>query len=58
MDERSRAVLAAADRWLGAVQAMTAADEAQCGTEDQQLDFDEAEVVLAAAVLAWRDTLA
>ena len=52
MDERSRAVHAA-DRWLGAVQAMTAADEAQCATEDQQLDLDEAEVVLAAAVLAW-----
>jgi hypothetical protein len=58
MDEKSRAVLAAADRGLGAVQAMTAADEAQCGIEDQQLDLDEAEVVLAAAVLAWRDTLA
>jgi hypothetical protein len=58
MDEKSRVVLAAADRGLGAVQAMTAADEAQCGIEDQQLDLDEAEVVLAAAVLAWRDTLA
>ena len=55
MDERSRAVLVAADRWLEAVQAITAADEAQRGTEDQQLDLDEAEVVLAAAVLAWRD---
>ena len=57
MDERSRAVHAAADRRLGVVQAMTAADEAQCATEDQQLDLDEAEVVLAAAVLACRDTL-
>jgi hypothetical protein len=55
MDERSRDVLAAADSWLTAMQAITAADEAQRGTEDQQLDLDEAEVVLAAAVLAWRD---
>jgi hypothetical protein len=55
MDERARAVLAAADRWLSAVKAITAADEAQRGTEDQQLDLDEAEVALAAAVSAWRD---
>jgi hypothetical protein len=37
------------------MQAITAADEPQRGTEDQQLDLDEAEVVLAAAVLAWRN---
>jgi hypothetical protein len=55
MDERSRAVLAAADRWLSAVHAITAADEAQRGTEDQQLDLDDAEVALAAAVSAWRE---
>ena len=55
MDERSRDVLAAADSWLTAMQAITAADEAQCATEDQQLDLDDAEVALAAAVLAWRD---
>ena len=55
MGERSRDVLAAADSWLTAMQAITAADEPQRGTEDQQLDLDEAEVVLAAAVLAWRD---
>jgi hypothetical protein len=55
MDERSRAVLAAADSWLTAMQAITVADEGQRGTDDQQLDLDEAEVVLAAAVLAWRD---
>jgi hypothetical protein len=55
MDERSRGVLAAADSWLTAMQAMTAADEAQRRTEGEELDLDEAEVVLAAAVLAWRD---
>jgi hypothetical protein len=55
MDETSRHVLAAADSWLTAIQAMAAADEEQRGTADQQLDLDEAEVVLAAAVLAWRN---
>jgi hypothetical protein len=55
MDETSRDVLAAADSWLTAIQAMAAADEAQRRTKDQQLDLDDAEVVLAAAVLAWRD---
>ena len=55
MDERSRNVLAAADSWLSAMQAITAADEAQRGTKDQQVNLDDAEVVLAAAVLAWRD---
>jgi hypothetical protein len=55
MDERSRDVLAAADSWLTAMQAITAADEEQRRTADQQLDLDDAEGVLAAAVLAWRD---
>jgi hypothetical protein len=55
MDERSHDVLAAADSWLTAMQAISAADEGQRRTEDQQLDLDEAEVVLAAAVLAWRN---
>jgi hypothetical protein len=55
MDERSRDVLAAADSWLTAIQAITAADEEQRRTADQQLDLDDAEVALAAAVLAWRD---
>ena len=55
MDDTTRGVLAAADSWLTAMQAITAADEAQRATEDQQFDLDDAEVVLAAAVLAWRD---
>jgi hypothetical protein len=56
MDDTTRDVLAAADSWLTAMQAITAADEAQRATEDQQFDLDDAEVVvLAAAVLAWRD---
>jgi hypothetical protein len=54
MDERSRAVLTAVDRWMSAAQSMTAADEEQRRTEDQQLDLDDAEIALAAAVLAWR----
>jgi hypothetical protein len=55
MDERSRDVLAAADSWLTAIQAMAAADEEQRRTKVQQLDRDDAEVALVAAVLAWRD---
>jgi hypothetical protein len=55
MDDKRRAVLTIADSWLTAIQAMTAADEAQHGTEDQQLDLDDAEVALAVAVRAWRD---
>jgi hypothetical protein len=55
MDERSRDVLAAADSWLTAMQAITAADEAQRRTKDQQLDLDDAELVLVAAVLTWRE---
>ena len=52
---QSRDVLAAADNWLAAIQAMTAADEAQCGTEDQQLDLDDAEVALVVAIKLWRE---
>jgi hypothetical protein len=55
MDDTTRGELAAADSWLTAMQAITAADKAQRATEDQQLDLDDAEVMLAAAVLAWRD---
>ena len=55
MDERSRNVLAAADSWLTAIQAMAAADEEQRRTKVQQLDLDDAEVALVAAVLAWRN---
>jgi hypothetical protein len=55
MDERSRAVLAAADRWLSAAQAMTAADEAHRRTEEEELDLNESEMALGAAILAWRD---
>jgi hypothetical protein len=54
LDDRSRDVLVAADNWLTAIQAMTAADEAQSGTEDQQTDLDDAEVALVVAVKLWR----
>ncbi len=55
MDERSGDVLAAADNWLTAIEAMNAADEAQHGTEDQQTDLDAAAVTLVVAVKAWRE---
>jgi hypothetical protein len=55
LDDRSRDVLVAADNWLTAIQAMTAADEAQYGTEDQQLDLDDAEVALVVAIKVWRE---
>ena len=55
MNESSRAVLAAADWWLTAAEAMTAADENQRRTEDQQGALDGAEVALAAAVMTWRE---
>jgi hypothetical protein len=34
---------------------MTAADEAQSGAEDQQLNLDDAEVALVIAIKAWRE---
>jgi hypothetical protein len=55
MDEKSRNVLVAADRWMTAIKAISTADEAQRRTEDQQIDLDEAEVSLAAAVMTWRE---
>jgi hypothetical protein len=56
MDKSSCDVLAAADNWLTASLAITAADAVHCGTEDQQqFDLDEAETALATAVMAWRE---
>jgi hypothetical protein len=55
MSEKSRYVVAAADEWLTAITAITAADEAQRRTVAQQDDLDAAEVALAAAVMNWRD---
>ena len=44
MDERSRAVLAAAETWFAAMQAVTAADEAFRRTCEEQVELDAAEV--------------
>jgi hypothetical protein len=56
MDETLRAVLVAADGWLTAIEAITAADEAEDPhrSEGQEDDFDDAEIALATAVKAWR----
>jgi hypothetical protein len=55
MDEMSRAVLAAADTWFAAMQAVTAADEAFRRSREEQVELDAAEVELAGAIMAWRD---
>jgi hypothetical protein len=57
MDERSRAVLDAADKWLAAAEAITAADEDEnrAGSEAEEWDLDGAEVQLAVAVMTWRE---
>ena len=57
MDERSRAVLDAADKWLAAAEAITAADEDEnrIRSEAEESDLDGAEVQLAVAVKEWRD---
>jgi hypothetical protein len=54
IDRKARAVVTAADNWLAAIQAMSAADEAQRGTATQQSDLDDAEVALSLAVKEWR----
>jgi hypothetical protein len=55
LDKTSCDILAAADSWLTVIQAITAADEAQCGTVNQQTCLDDAEMALAAATIAWRE---
>lgn len=40
---------------MTAVHAITVAEDARRGTEDQQLDLDAAEVALVVAVRTWRD---
>jgi hypothetical protein len=55
LDKTSCDILSAADSWLSVLQAMTAADEAQRGTLDQQLCLDDAEMALAAATMTWRE---
>ena len=54
MDQESRDVLVAADKWLAAVGDMAAAEEARGETEPAQEDLQDAEIELADAVNAWR----
>jgi hypothetical protein len=55
MDQTLRDVLDAADGWLTAVQAVTAADEEPRRDGPEQDELDTAEVVLATAIMVWRD---
>lgn len=56
MDEKTRNILTAADKWLTAINAVTAAGEGQNphDAESEQTYLDAAEVELAAAILNWR----
>jgi hypothetical protein len=57
MDERSRAVLDAADKWLAAAEVVVAIDEDDDRPRSlsEQGELDGAEVQLAVAVKEWRD---
>jgi hypothetical protein len=55
MDEKSRDVLGAAERWLMAAQAKTAADEEQRRDGSLQAELDAAEIDLATAIMVWRN---
>jgi hypothetical protein len=54
MGETTRDVLDAADKWLSALNAVTAADEGQRRSGPEQATLDAAEVELAAAIMDWR----
>ena len=55
MDEKSRDVLDAAERWLVAAQAKTSADGAHRADGSEQEELDAAEVDLATAIMVWRN---
>ena len=57
MDESARDVLAAADAWFSATQAVTAADEENRRNGSEQDALDTAEVELAVAIVAWRNAV-
>jgi hypothetical protein len=54
MDQTSRDVLGAADRWLTAVEAMTAAEE-QRRDGSQQAELEAAEIDLSTSIMVWRN---
>ncbi len=55
MDQKSRDVFDAAERWLMAVQAKTVAGGEQRRDESEQAELDAAEVDLATAIMVWRN---
>jgi hypothetical protein len=55
MDQKSREVLAAADAWLTAMQAVNTADKEHRPADSEQDAYDTAEVDLAVAVMDWRE---
>jgi hypothetical protein len=55
MDQKSRDVLGAAERWLVAVEAMTAAGAEQRRDGSERTELDAAEVDLATSIMVWRN---
>jgi hypothetical protein len=57
MDQKTRNVLDAADKWLAAINAVTAAGEGEDrhDGEVEQAELDSAEVALVSATKDWRD---
>jgi hypothetical protein len=55
MDQKSRDVLNATERWLMAIQAKTAADGELRRDESEQAELDAAEVDLTTAIMVWRN---
>jgi len=55
MDQKSRDVIDAAERWLMAVQAKTTADGGQHRDGSEEAELDAAEVDLATAIMVWRN---
>ena len=51
MGDKTRDVLDAADKWLSALNAVTAADEEQSRGGPEEATLDAAEVELAAAIM-------
>jgi hypothetical protein len=55
MQTKTREVMDAAERWLSAVHAVTAADQAGRRSDPEQAALDTAEVELATAIMDWRN---
>ena len=55
MQTKTREVLDCAERWLSAVHAVTAADQAGRRSDPEQAVLDTAEVELATAIMDWRN---